>query len=177
MTVTNSVQVKYPANTPVLPNVGTPNQFYPQGGFLRPWYADGMSTPGRATGDSSGGLVVQEMNFRPALGDQPIWVALSVVSVFSSELNAHTITLSGTLGSDWERPIHRLISLSSTSVINISHEMVEPNKPMYLGEGTVDNDLTFNIVYSVNTNTKVYQSFCRGWVSDRPFLTPLTIAP
>ncbi len=174
MSIVYPVLVKHPDNSPVVPIVGSPDQYNPfvQAGSLRPWTVNS----GEEYGDASGGTVRFTFEFRPAADDRPVFVTVNQLFVITNDPNAQTITLASD-GFDWERPLSEKMEIDVSVPYNKQNHLVVPSNPVTLGKGVTDDTLQLHLTFEVNTNLKRYEMFSTGFVSDRPFLTSRNTLP
>jgi hypothetical protein len=176
MTVTVALDVQYPANSPTLPLMGiavSQNNPFVDAGYLRPWFAGGSHFP--ASGNTSGGSVKFTWSMRPR-GNEQLYAAVTQLSIRTSEATAASYVTWNQDGDDWEKEPYRkgLIDIAQTY---IPLDLITPDVPYALGQAKSGTSGDLVLTHAVNTNGKSYTMDVRGWVSDRPFLTPLNVAP
>lgn len=176
MGVTVNYPLQFPDNSPALPVEYSPEQYnpYAQAGYLRPWFIGGSKVP--ATGDGSGGGVYQTWSFRASGDDTPVFVTITRLKVET------TNTVSGLdaqcySGTDWDRPFTTKSHIDNQVETMIPANMITPMDPYAMGEGEANSTLLITMAWSNNTDTKAYYITASGWISDRPFLTPMTFTP
>ena len=169
MSVLETVLIVEPDNSPTLPVVGSPVQYNPyvHAGSLRPW-----SVFGQAAGDASGGSVGVRWYMRPH-GDGAKFATITEIKVKMSDTNGQYTYIDS---SDWEYSPYEKKAMDVAAEW-IPNRLVEIDRPLSLGSIAAGTPGTLTVYFSANTNTKAYIVEARGWFSDRPFLTPLTVTP
>lgn len=176
MTITlDRGHVEYLDNAPSLPIVGSPPQFNPlvEAGFLRPWFVNGVDNS--LTGDASGGTARFAFQFRPQLGDEPIFATIAQLVVWTDDTNAQFCKVDP-LGANWSYPLHRQVELDVTNTV-IPTFLISPDNPAVLGKGDTGVVLGFTVSFQINTLAKIYFMSAMGWMADRPFMTPINVLP
>lgn len=180
MSVLGVRPVQFLENTPVLPAVGSyPEQFNPyvQAGFLRPFYVNGFGTENDLVGDAGGGVVQFQFQFRPEADDKPIYMSFSDIVVKTTEPTSDQfVQLSASSSTEWEMASSRKVIYPVTTTTLTVH-LVTPDKPVSFGKGITNDTLEMHVSFETNTLADVYEMMVKGWICDRPFLTPLTLMP
>lgn len=174
MSVVEALQLTYPDNSPVVPIVGSPEQFNPyvSAGSLRPWYVGGLYSQG----DASGGTYRFTWEYRPAADDRPVFVTVTQMFVTTGDSTAQTVTLASA-GDPWERPLFERIELDVQAPYYMNNHVVTASNPVTLGKGATGSALQLHTTFEANTNSQYYLMFATGFVSDRPFLTSRNVLP
>lgn len=55
-------------------------------------------------------------------------------------------------------------------------EIIQPNNPIYLGRVTVGSSGEFRCIFATNTDLVDYAVAARGYLSEKPFMIPLTFS-
>jgi hypothetical protein len=173
MSVSKAVSVSFPDNSPTLAIVGSPPEYNPYvgAGYLRPWYVGVESQ----AGDGSGGTVTFSWSMRP-VGNESLFVTISQIRVRTSDTtDPQYITLYQD-GDDWEHEPYtkRRLDVAATY---IPLDVITQDNPLNAGAAKSGTTGDLALKFETNTNAKTYLIDVRGWVADRPFLTPLTVSP
>lgn len=177
MSVTQALIVQSPANQPRLLNEGLSSQYNPlvSAGYLRPWFADGISQT--LAGAAGGGTAKFTYEMRPQADDSTVFVAFTEVWVSTNEVTAGTGVALQPATADWERPMLKKNLIDNQVEPDLVVQIVSPDAPYYLGEGRARDTLEVQIEFTLNTDGKTYRSYSAGWISDRPFLIPRSFTP
>jgi len=174
MAISESTNIKFATNLPVLPRaLGPHEQFNPLGGYMRPWFVTH-----EMTGAAGGGAVDLVVLTRPDASVDPLFLSVSKVRTSTNDTTAGSQTqFNGQTEGDWQYGKNEVRATILVAELFQPNDLVIPDNPAVFGEITQATTGALFTSFQTNTDTKKYRVQMHGWISDRPFLTPLTLFP
>lgn len=167
-----TVPITYLPNSPVVPLVGTPDQFSGGGGYLKPWYVRA-----NVVGSGSGNATINT-EIRPAEDETPVFMSIVQAILKTDSTNVGFVRLGAVTGEDYPeygtRVRYRSVDVGEVFIPYFAANM---DNPMAFGKLLVSTKGEIAAVWETDVIAKIYVLELYGWISDRPFLTPLTVFP
>lgn len=174
MAIAETISLSFAENLPILPRAEGPlGQFNPLGGYMRPWFVSHQ-----LAGLTGGGAVDLTVEVRPELGNGPIFLSVAQVRMTTNDTTAGSfVKFSGDADDEYQYGKNEVRKTTDITELFAANDLVVPENPMIFG--SLEAGLSGGLFCSFQTNTdaKLYRVSIHGWISDRPYLTPLTLFP
>lgn len=167
-----TVPITYLDNSPVVPLAGTPNQFSGGGGYLKPFYVN-ATVIGTAVGNAT-----INAETRPEEDEKPVFISVVQAVLKTNSTNVGFVRFGGLATADWPeygtRERYATVDVTETFIPFYASNI---DNPMAMGRLLVMTKGELTAVWETDVTGKTYKLEIYGWISDRPFLTPLTYFP
>lgn len=168
-----TVPIKYLDNSPVIPAAPTPGYQYSQGGgYLRPFHRIE-----NLVGTGSGNVSIR-IQTRPSADDTPVFVSLAQMQLFTNAVGTGLYCFFEVeTAADWSygrEGTRQPVDVTEQRIVN---SFADPLHPLVLGQLAAGKTGEIKGFFETDVIAKTYTAALFGWISDRPFLTPLGMFP